>query len=335
MARHLGIDLGTSNTRFWLKEKGILLRSPSAVSIENKTRKVVCVGSDARRMVGKTPVHLSAYRPIQNSVVTNVEVTATMLHEFFERTNCTGFFNKPIVLAAGPYRMSDAEKLVFETTILDAGAKSVALIEAPLAAALGAGLRIYEPRGCMICDIGGGTTEIAVISSGGIVRAKSLRVGGDQFDQSIINYCKYRKDLIVGDTAAEMAKRQLAVATSDIDRGSMQIFGRNVRTGLATTQTIVSGEVCQALRAPIEAIIRAIITTIEETPPEIAGDIFDFGIMLTGGGANIPGLAALISKHAGLRVTVAKSPTDSVCLGLGKFIENPKLISKQLIYRSR
>jgi rod shape-determining protein MreB len=187
----------------------------------------------------------------------------------------------------------------------------------------------------MVCDIGGGTTEIAVISSGGIVRAKSLRVGGDKFDQAIINYCKYRKDLIVGDTAAEMAKRQLAVATPDTNRGSMQIFGRNVRTGLATTQMITSGEVCQALRAPIEAIIRAIITTIEETPPEIAGDIFDFGIMLTGGGANIPGLAALISSQVGVRVIVAKHPTDAVCQGLGKFIEHPKLTSKQLIYRSR
>lgn len=335
MARHLGIDLGTSNTRFWLKEKGILLRSPSAIAIDNRSHEVVCVGSDARRMVGKTPVHLTAYRPIQNSAVTNLEVTSTMLREFFSRTNCSGFFNKPIVLAASPYRMNDAERLVIETTILDAGAKSVALIDAPLAAALGAGLRIADPRGCMVCDIGGGTTEIAVISSGGIVRAKSLRVGGDKFDQAIINYCKYRKDLIVGDTAAEMAKRQLAVATPDIDRGSMQIFGRNVRTGLATTQTIYSGEVCQALRAPLEAIVRAIVTTIEETPPEIAGDIFDFGVMLTGGGANIPGLAAMISKQAGVRVTVAKQPTDAVCYGLGKFIEKPQLASKQLIYRSR
>ncbi len=335
MARHLGIDLGTSNTRFWLKEKGILLRSPSAVAIDNKTREVVAVGSDARRMVGKTPVHLSAYRPVQDSVVTNLEVTSTMLHEFFVRTNCTGFFNKPVVLAASPYRLTDVERLAIETAILDAGAKSVAMIDAPLAAALGSGLRIADPRGCMICDIGGGTTEIAVISSGGIVRAKSLRVGGDKFDQAIINYCKYRKDLIVGDTAAEMAKRQLAVATPNMDRGSMQIFGRNVRTGLATTQTLASGEVCQALRAPIEAIIRAIITTIEETPPEIAGDIFDFGIMLTGGGANIPGLAAHISGQVGIRVTIAKHPTDAVCQGLGRFIEHPKLTSKQLIYRSR
>lgn len=335
MAKYLGIDLGTSNTRFWLKEKGILLRSPSAVAIDNRTGAVVAVGSEARRMVGKTPVHLSAYRPVQDSVVTNLEVTSTMVREFFLRTNCTGLFHKPVVLAACPYRLTDVEKLAIETAILDAGAKSVALIDAPLAAALGAGLRISGPRGCMVCDIGGGTTEIAVISSGGIVRAKSLRVGGDKFDQAIINYCKYRKDLMVGDAAAEMAKRQLAVASPGIDRGSMQIFGRGVRTGLATTQIMQSGEVCQALRAPIEAIIRAIITTIEETPPEISGDIFDFGIMLTGGGANIPGLAALISKHAGVRVTVAKQPMDAVCQGLGKFIEQPKHTTKQLIYRSR
>ena len=335
MPKYLGIDLGTSNTRFWLKEKGILLRSPSAVAIDNRTKTVVAVGSEAKRMVGKTPVHLSAYKPVQDSVVTNLEVTSTMIHEFFLRTNCTGFFNKPVVLASCPYRLTDVERLAIETAILDAGAKSVALIDAPLAAALGAGLRISGPRGCMVCDIGGGTTEIAVISSGGIVRAKSLRVGGDKFDQAIINYCKYRKDLMVGDAAAEMAKRQLAVATPDIDRGTMQIFGRGVRTGLATTQIMQSGEVCQALRAPIEAIIRAIITTIEETPPEISGDIFDFGIMLTGGGANIPGLAALISKHAGVRVTVAKQPMDAVCQGLGKFIEQPKHTTKQLIYRSR
>lgn len=335
MSKYLGIDLGTSNTRFWHKDKGILLRSPSAVAIDNRTKTVVAVGSEARRMVGKTPVHLSAYRPVQDSVVTNLDVTSTMIHEFFLRTNCTGLFNKPVVLASCPYRLTDVERLAIETAMLDAGAKSVALIDAPLAAALGAGLRISGPRGCMVCDIGGGTTEIAVISSGGIVRAKSLRVGGDKFDQAIINYCKYRKDLMVGDAAAEMAKRQLAVATPDIDRGSMQIFGRGVRTGLATTQMIGSGEVCQALRAPIEAIIRAIITTIEETPPEIAGDIFDFGIMLTGGCANIPGLAALISKHAGVRVTVAKQPMDAVCIGLGKFIEQPKHTTKQLIYRSR
>ena len=154
MARHLGIDLGTSNTRFWLKEKGILLRSPSAVAIDNKTREVVAVGSDARRMVGKTPVHLTAYRPVQDSVVTNLEVTSTMLHEFFVRTNCTGFFNNPTVLAASPYRLTDVERLAIETAILDAGAKSVAMIDAPLAAALGAGLRIADPRGCMVCDIG-------------------------------------------------------------------------------------------------------------------------------------------------------------------------------------
>ena len=166
MARHLGIDLGTSNTRFWLKEKGILLRSPSAVAIDNKTREVVAVGSDARRMVGKTPVHLTAYKPVQDSVVTNLEVTSTMLHEFFVRTNCTGFFNKPTVLAASPYRLTDVERLAIETAILDAGAKSVAMIDAPLAAALGAGLRIADPRGCMICDVGGGTTEIAVIKIG-------------------------------------------------------------------------------------------------------------------------------------------------------------------------
>ena len=197
MAKYLGIDLGTSNTRFWLKEKGILLRSPSAVAIDNRTKAVVAVGSEARRMVGKTPVHLSAYKPVQDSVVTNLEVTSTMVHEFFLRTNCTGLFHKPVVLASCPYRLTDVEKLAIETAILDAGAKSVALIDAPLAAALGAGLRISGPRGCMVCDIGGGTTEIAVISSGGIVRAKSLRVGGDKFDQAIINYCKYRKDLMV------------------------------------------------------------------------------------------------------------------------------------------
>ncbi len=321
MAKQLGIDLGTSNTKIYLKDNGIKLKAPSAVSVKRQTREVIAVGSEAKKMLGKTPEGIESYTPIKNGVIADFEIAVAMLEYYFKKINAISFFNRPSAIVGIPYGITEVERRAVEDATFDAGAKYVALVEEPLAAAIGAGLRATDPRGCMIVDIGGGTTEVAVISLGGIVASKTTRYAGDAFDNAIINYIKYEKNLLIGGATAEQIKLRVGSAHRKINVGELEISGRNIKTGLAATATISSANVREALEDQIDHLVRTVKATLEETPPELSADIFDLGIMLSGGGAKLPGIDRVLSERLGVRVTVAKKPMESVCLGIGKFVD--------------
>ena len=335
MARSVGLDLGTVYTRIWTREKGIILRCPSAAAIDSQSHEVVALGVEAKKMMGKTPEDILVYRPVKDGVIADYEVAARMLNEFFYRKGLSTLFNRPAVLLSTPYRITEVERLAVGNAVFDAGARAVAEVPAAMAAAAGAGLRISGSRGCMIVDMGGGTTEAAVISSGGIISARSLRVGGERLDMAIVNYLKNHHDLLVGDSTAEMLKLRLGTADPTVRRGQMTVYGRNVRTGLAATATVGSGQICEAITPSLDAVARAIMTVLETVPPEIAGDIYALGMMLCGGCALLPGIAEFLHKRTGLRVTVARNPLDCVCLGLGRILEHPTLLGEPPEYRMK
>ena len=335
MPKHVGLDLGTSNTRMFIKGKGIILRSPTVVTVDKNKDTVVALGSDAKKMIGKTPSNMEAYRPIRNGVVADFEVTALMIHEFFLRTEALSLFNRPVVLVSTPENCTEVEKLAVENAIFAAGAKAVGMVGSSMAAAVGAGLRVNSPRGCMIVDIGGGMTQVAVISSGSIVRSRAIKLAGDKLDAAIINNLRTKKDLYVGEMTAELLKVRLGTALSDVDRGLLDVSGRNEKLKCAQTVRIGSDDIYGAIHTALEAICRTITSVLEGTPPELAGDISDFGIMLVGGGANINGIAELINKKTGLRVTTAKSPMDCECMGIAKLIEKPSIIPGGILYKNR
>lgn len=335
MPKVLGVDLGTANTFIYAKDKGIILRSPSVVSIDKETREVIAVGRSAKRMLGKTPEGLQAFRPLKNGVIADFDVTAKMIRTFFELTDSIAFFSRPVVIVSVPYGVTEVEKRALEDVVFEAGARSVALIEEPLAAAIGAGLRVSSPKGSMIVDIGGGTTEVAVMSLGGIVSSRSIRVAGDALDEAIVNHLRTEKSLLTGDVTAEMLKIRIGSAHPIADSGSQEVFGRELRTGHAISAVITSKDVRDAITEPLEQIIYAIKTTLEDTPPELSSDIYDNGIILSGGGAYLKGLGALINQKTGIRVNIAKKPFDSVCLGLARIIESEKIMGDLLKYRGK
>ena len=335
MPKVLGVDLGTANTFIYLKGKGIILRSPSVVSIDKETRDVVAVGRSAKRMLGKTPEGIMAFRPLKNGVIADFDVTAKMIRTFFELTDSIAFFSRPIVIVSVPYGVTDVEKRAVEDVIFEAGARSVALIEEPLAAAIGTGLRVGSPKGSMIVDIGGGTTEVAVMSLGGIVASRSLRVAGDSLDDAIIDYLRTEKSILIGDVTAEQLKMRIGSAHPIADCGSQEIFGRELRTGHATSAIISSADIREAMYEPLDQIIHAIKATLEDTPPELSSDIYDNGITLSGGGAYLKGIGPLINQKTGIKVHIAKSPFDSVCAGLGRIIESERMMGDILKYRGK
>lgn len=335
MAKLIGVDLGTSNTFMYMKSQGIVLRSPSVAAIDRQSREVVSLGIDARRMLGKTPEGILAFKPLVGGVIADYDVTAKMMRIFFEITNSISLFSRPSVIVCIPHAITEVEKRAVEDAMLEAGAKTVALIETPLAAAIGTGLRIGGARGSMLVDIGGGTTEVAVISLGGIVASKSLRVAGDDLDKAIIRYLRVRRNILIGDVSAEELKVRIGSAHPDTDRGSMAVFGRNVNTGLAATEEISSEDIRHAIRDDLEQIVRAIKSTLEETPPELSADVYDQGITLTGGCANLRGIDKLIQERTGIRVSIAKKPLESVCLGIGRVIESEGALGNLLRYRGR
>ncbi len=335
MAKLIGVDLGTSNTFMYMKSQGIVLRSPSVVAIDRQNREVVSLGIEARRMLGKTPEGILAFKPLLGGVIADYDVTAKMMRIFFEVTNSISLFSRPSVIVCIPHGITEVEKRAVEDATLEAGAKTVALIETPIAAAIGTGLRIGGARGSMLVDIGGGTTEVAVISLGGIVASKSLRVAGDDLDKAIIRYLRVRKNILIGEISAEELKVKIGSAHPDTDRGSLIVFGRNINTGLAATEEITSEDIRHAIRDDLEQIIRAIKATLEETPPELSADVYDQGITLTGGCANLRGIDKLIRERTGIRVTIAKNPLDSVCLGIGRVIESEGALGNLLRYRGR
>ncbi|MBQ5633581.1 MAG: rod shape-determining protein [Clostridia bacterium] len=335
MAKIVGIDLGTANTLICTKGKGIVLRSPSVVAISKADRSVVALGKEARRMLGKTPEGILAFRPLKDGVIADPEVTSKMIRAFFEYTDSISLFARPSAIVCIPFGVTEVEKRAVEDATFEAGARSVALIEEPLAAAIGTGLRVGGARGSMIVDIGGGTTEVAVISLGGIVASNSVRVAGDEFDEAIISYLRRRRGILIGSATAEALKIKIGSAHPSCDGGEMEVCGRSLDSGLGAVMKIHSSEVREAISGNLEQIIFAIKKTLEQTPPELSADIYDFGIMLSGGGALLRGIDRLISERTGIQVKIAQRPLESVCTGILRVIESEGKLGNLLQYRGR
>ena len=335
MIKHIGIDLGTANTLLYNRGKGIVMSEPSVVALERHTGNVVAVGEKARQMLGKTPSSILTFRPLKDGVIADFEVTSIMLHEFLMMIQAISWFNKPNVTISIPYGVTEVEKLAVENAVFEAGARNISLVEEPIAAAIGSGLRVSSNRGNMIVDIGGGTTEVAVISLDGIVASRSLRIAGDEMDNAIIQYMKTVHGVVIGEMTAEALKIKIGSAHSSTDRGSMKVYGRSVRDNSAIEVEVYSSEIRQAIRTPLEQIIAAIKGTLEDTPPELSADIWECGIMVTGGCALIAGIDKMINARTGLRAIISKYPLESVCRGIGRVIESDGRMENVVRYRSR
>lgn len=335
MAKIIGIDLGTANSLVCVKSKGIVLRTPSVVAISKSDRQVVALGDKARRMLGKTPEGIEAIKPLRDGVIANPDVTSKMIRAFFEYTEAISFFSRPSVIICIPNNVTEVEKRAVEDAAFEAGARAVALIEEPLAAAIGTGLRVGGARGNMIVDIGGGTTEVAVISLGGIVTSNSIRTAGDELDEAIVSYLSRKRGILIGIATAEALKVRIGSAHPMFDKGELEVAGRSLESGLGVTMKIRSSEIREAITPNLEQIIHAIKRTLEQTPPELSSDIYDFGIMLTGGGALLKGIDRLITERTNLPIKIAQRPLDSVCLGIFKVIESEGKMGNILQYRGR
>ena len=314
-SKDIGIDLGTANTLVFMKGKGIVMREPSVVAVDVRTDTVLAVGAAAKEMIGRTPGSIVAVRPLKDGVIADFDITATMLKHFIRQTVKPSIFSKPKVIVCIPSGVTDVERRAVEDTARQAGAGDVKLIEEPMAAAIGAGLPVDEPVGSMVVDIGGGTSEVAVISLGGIVTSLSLRVAGDELDNSIVQYVRKKYSLLTGERTAETVKIKIGSAYPMKEEKAMDIKGRDLVTGLPKTITITSLDVREALSEPVNEIVEAIKNTLEQTPPELAADIMENGIMLTGGGALLRGLDRLILLETGIKVNIAETPLDCVALG--------------------
>lgn len=324
-SKDIGIDLGTANTLVYMRGKGIIIREPSVVAVDVKMDRVRYVGQDAKDVIGRTPGSIVAVRPLKDGVIADFDMTTSMLQEFIRKALKGRAFagSRVRVIICIPSGVTAVERRAVKEATQNAGAKRVSIIEEPMAAAIGAGLPVAEPTGSMIVDIGGGTSEVAVISLGGIVTSRSVRVAGDEFDSSIINYIKKKYNLLIGERTAENIKIAIGSAYPYADNEpSMDIKGRNLLNGLPENITVTSEEIREALSEPLSHVIEAIKVTLEKTPPELAADIIDQGIMLAGGGALLKGLDLLIHAETGMPVKVAERPLDCVADGTGKVLEN-------------
>ncbi|WAM32707.1 rod shape-determining protein [Caldicellulosiruptor naganoensis] len=333
--RDLGIDLGTANTLVHLRGKGIVVNEPSVVAVQKDTGKILAVGNEAKEMIGRTPGNIVAIRPLKDGVIADFYTTQIMLKYFMEKAYKKSLFGlKPRVVICVPSGVTEVERRAVEESAYKAGAREVYIMEEPMAAAIGAGLPIDEPAGSMVVDIGSGTSEVAVISLGGIVTSKSLRIAGDEFDEAISNYIKKEYNLMIGDRTAEEIKINIGSAYPLEKEEWYEIKGRDLITGLPKTIKVSSSEIRDALREPVMAIVDAIKQTLEKTPPELAADIMERGIMLTGGGALLKGLDKLIKQETGLPVHIAERPLDCVALGAGKALEELETLRNVMINRS-
>lgn len=323
----IGIDLGTANTLVFVKGKGIVIREPSVVAVDQKSNppRVVAVGSEAKEMIGRTPGSITAVRPLKDGVIADFEITAEMIAAFIKRTTKRSPFSRIRVLICIPSGVTEVERKAVYDAAKSAGAKYVSLIEEPMAAAIGAGLPVSEATGSMVVDIGGGTAEVAVISLGDVVTANSARVAGDNFDEAIISYIKKKYNLLVGERTAEDIKIKIGSAYPYEGEGTINIKGRNLMDGLPKNVDITSEEIREALADPVSQIVDSVKSTLEKTPPELAADIIDHGIMLTGGGALLRGLDKLISTETKIPVLIATNPLDCVADGTGICLENDSL----------
>ncbi len=326
-SQDIGVDLGTANTLVFVKGKGIVIREPSVVAVDERTnpKTVVAVGADAKRMIGRTPGSITAVRPIKDGVIADFDMTADMLKAFIKRAISSSPFNRARVMICIPSGVTEVERRAVHDAAKSAGARYVSLIEEPMAAAIGAGLPVLEATGSMIVDIGGGTSEVAVISLGDIVTSKSVRVAGDNFDDAIISYVKRTFNLLIGERSAEDIKLKLGSAYPYEGEAAMEIKGRNLIDGLPKSVEITSEQVRQALADPVDEILDSIRYTLDRTPPELAADIIERGITLTGGGALLRGLDKLIAAETGMPVKVAENPLDCVVNGTGICLEKDLL----------
>lgn len=334
-ARDIGIDLGTANTLVYVRGKGIIVREPSVVAMRKEDSHVLAVGDQAKKMIGRTPGNIVAIRPMKDGVIADFAVTQEMLRYFIKQSIGKSMFSRPRVLVSVPSGITEVESRAVEEAAHSAGAKIAKVIEEPMAAAIGAGLPVGEPTGSMIVNMGGGTTEIAIISLGGIVASKSIRVAGDKEDEAIVNYVKRVYNLAIGERTGEEIKINIGSAFPGSIDGQMDIKGRDLVTGLPKTISITSDEILEALKEPISQIIDGIKSTLEKTPPELAADIMDRGIMLSGGGAQLHGLDSLVRRETGMPVHVADNPMECVVMGVGKALEQYEDINRSQYSRRR
>jgi len=326
----LGIDLGTANTLVFSQGVGVMIQEPSVVAIDTQKNTVLAVGDEAKKMIGRTPGNVVAVRPLRDGVIADFDVTETMLKYFIQKAAPTRWFNKPRIIVGVPSGITGVEKRAVLDATYNAGAREAYLIEEPMAAAIGADLPVSDPTGSMIVDIGGGTTEVAVISLGGIVVAKSIRVAGDEMDEAIIAHCRETYRLLIGERTAEEIKIRLGSAYELDEEKTMDIRGRDLVSGLPKTLSITSQEIREALRDPIRTIVEGIKTTLEKTPPELSSDIMDIGITLAGGGALLRGLDQHIQNETAIQVHIAKDPLECVALGTGKALDEIEVLKKVL-----
>ena len=330
-SKDIGIDLGTANILVTLKGKGIILKEPSVVAIDRKTENIVATGTEAKEMLGRTPEQIKAVRPLKDGVIADFTATQLMLKNIIGKVAKRYNIGKPRVVVGVPSGITEVEERAVEESVLQAGAKEVYLIEEPMAAAIGASLDVGEPSGNIIVDIGGGTTEVAVISLGGIVVSHSLRVAGDELDEDIVNYIKKEENLAIGETTAEQIKMQIGCAMPLMTETSMEIRGRDLGNGLPKNITVTSVQIEDAIQESINKIVEVVKMTLEKTPPELASDIMEKGIVLAGGGALIKNLDKLLSERTGMPVYVAEDPLDCVVKGTGKTLENIEKLRTVLI----
>lgn len=330
-SKDIGIDLGTANILVTLKGKGIILNEPSVVALDIKTREILATGYEAKEMLGRTPERIKAVRPLKDGVIADFTATQLMLKNIIYKICQRYSIGKPRVVVGVPSGITEVEERAVEESILQAGAKEVYLIEEPMAAAIGSNMDIAEPSGNIIVDIGGGTTEVAVISLGGVVVSNSIRIAGDDLDEDIVNYIKREKNLAIGNTTAEQAKKEIGCAMPLVTEMSMEIRGRDLTSGLPETTTITSNEMQSAMQESIDKIVEVVKQTLERTPPELASDIMEKGIVLAGGGALIKNLDKLLSIRTEMPVYIADDPLDCVVKGTGKTLDDLEKLKTVLI----
>ncbi len=321
-SKDMGVDLGTANTLVYVRGKGTVLREPSVVAIQKDTRNILAVGEEAKNMIGRTPGNIVAIRPMKDGVIADFDVTERMLRYFITKTHRRSRLVRPRIIVCVPSGVTEVEKRAVIDATLQAGAREAYLIEEPMAAAIGAGLPVNEPTGNMIVDIGGGTTEVAIISMEGIVASQSIRVGGDEMDYSIVRYIKDQYKIIIGSRTAEEIKIDIGNAIEGAAKEeSKEIRGRDMVTGLPRPIEVSAAEILKALADPVEAIVSAVKMTLERTPPELASDLMDRGIIMAGGGALLAGLDSLLRRETGMPIHIAEEPLECVVKGTGKALE--------------
>lgn len=334
-SKNIGIDLGTSNILVTIKGKGVVLKEPAVVATDIKTGEIVATGYEAKEMLGKTPEAIEAIKPMKDGVIADFTATRLMLKNILKKVCQRYNIAKPVAVVGVPYGITEVEERAVEESIMYAGAKEVYLIEEPMASAIGAGLHVEEPSGSMVVDLGAGITEVAVISLGGIVVSNSIRIAGDELDKDIINYIKKEQNLSIGDTTAEDIKMEIGCATPLMTKLSMEIRGRDLSTGLPRNITITSEQILDALSESIKRIVQTVKQTLEKTPPELAADLVENGIILTGGGALIKNLDKLLSEETSMPVYIADEPLDCVVRGTGKVIEELERLKPVLTNRRK